>query len=87
MLDFNAVEGNLVLRSRREGDEIKIAGRNCTKKLKKMFIEDKIADKNSVCVLADDIGVVWVEGFGCAHRCRITDQTEKILTINITRGV
>ncbi|MBQ8783152.1 MAG: tRNA lysidine(34) synthetase TilS [Clostridia bacterium] len=87
VLDFNTVEGNLVLRSRREGDEIKIAGRNCTKKLKKMFIEEKIADKNSVCVLADDNGVVWVEGFGCAHRCRITDKTENILTINITRGV
>ncbi len=87
VLDFNTVEGSLILRSRREGDEIKIAGRNCTKKLKKLFIEEKIADKNSVCVLADDLGVVWVEGFGCAYRCRITDETEKVLTINITRGV
>ncbi len=86
VLDFDTVVGSLTLRSRREGDEIKIAGRNCTKKLKKMFIEEKIADKNSVCVLADDSGVVWVEGFGCAHRCRITDKTEKVLTINITRG-
>lgn len=87
VLDFNAVEGNLILRSRREGDEIKIAGRNCTKKLKKMFIEEKIVDKNSVCVLSDDSGVVWVEGFGCAERCRITDKTEDVLTVNITRGV
>lgn len=87
VLDFGAVNGKLILRSRQEGDEIRIAGRNCTKKLKKMFIEEKIADKNSVCVLADDSGVVWVEGFGCAHRCRITDETDGILTINITRGV
>lgn len=86
VLDFDKLSGSLVFRSRREGDEIKLAGRNCTKKLKKMFIEEKITDKNSVCVLADDSGVAWVEGFGCAHRCRITEQTENVLTINIVRG-
>lgn len=87
VLDYDKLEGNVSLRSRREGDEIKIAGRNCTKKLKKMFIEEKIADKNSVCVLADDKGVAWVEGFGCAHRCRITEETENVLAIRIKRGV
>ncbi len=87
VLDFDKIEGSLILRSRVEGDEIKIAGRNCTKKLKKMFIENHIIDKNSVCVMADDKGVVWVEGFGCAERCRITDKTQKILEVNIIRGV
>lgn len=87
VLDFDKLSGTLALRSRREGDEITLAGRNCTKKLKKMFVEEKITDKNSVCVLCDDEGVAWVEGFGCAHRCRITDETEKVLKVNITRGV
>ena len=87
VLDFDKLSGAPVLRSRREGDEIKLAGRNCTKKLKKMLVEEKITDKNSVCVLCDDEGVAWVEGFGCAHRCRITDETKKVLRVNITRGV
>ncbi len=87
VLDFQRIIGTPVLRSRREGDEITLAGRNCTKKLKKLFIEEKITDKNSICVLCDDEGVVWVEGFGCAHRCRITDETQEVLRIKITRGV
>lgn len=87
VLDYGAVSGNLTLRSRREGDEIRIAGRNCTKKLKKLFIEAKIEDKNSVCVLADDKGIVWVEGFGCAERCKITTDTKSVLKIEIFRGV
>lgn len=81
MLDFDCIVGQLTLRSRKTGDEIRIAGRNCTKKIKKLFTEAKIADKNSVLILSDDIGVVWVEGFGCAERCKISDNTIKILKI------
>lgn len=81
VLDFEKISGQLVLRSRMPGDEIRIAGRNCTKSLKKLFTEAKIADKNRVCVLADDSGVVWVEGFGCAERCKISDDTQKVLKV------
>lgn len=87
VLDFSAIVGNLVLRSRKEGDEIRIAGRNCTKKIKKLLTEAKIADKNSVCILADTLGPVWVEGFGCAERCKITHETKNVLRIEIKRGV
>ncbi len=87
VLDYNSIVGKLVLRSRREGDEIKIAGRNCTKKIKKMLTEEKIEDKNSVCVLADDSGPVWVEGFGCAERCKITNNTPTVLKITVVKDV
>ncbi len=83
MLDFDSTVGDLILRSRREGDEIKIAGRNCTKKIKKLLTEAKVKDKNAVCILADDEGPVWVEGFGCAQRCEITQNTAKVLKISI----
>lgn len=79
VLDYDCIVGQLVLRSRKPDDEIRIPGRNCTKKLKKLFTEAKITDKNSVCVLADDSGVVWVEGFGCAERCKISDNTKNVL--------
>lgn len=81
MLDYDSIVGQPVLRSRKSGDEIRIAGRNCTKQLKKLFTEGKITDKNSVCILADDLGVAWVEGFGCAERCKISDNTKKILKV------
>ena len=82
VLDYDSIIGNLVLRSRKSGDEIRIAGRNCTKTVNKLFTEAKIKDKNSVILLCDSIGPVWIEGFGCAQRCRITNKTENILKIN-----
>ncbi len=82
VLDYDSVVGQLTLRSRLAGDKIRIANRNCTKQLKKMFTEDKITDKNSVCVLADELGVVWVQGYGCAERCKINKKTKKMLKIN-----
>ncbi len=81
VLDFNCIVGQLTLRSRESGDSIKLAGRNCTKTLKKLFTEEKITDKNGICVLADELGIVWVEGFGCAERCKISDKTDKILKV------
>ena len=81
VLDFDRIIGKPGLRSRQSGDEIRIAGRNCTKKIKKLLTEAKIKDKNSVIILCDEKGPVWVEGFGCAHRCRITDKTENVLKI------
>ena len=86
VLDFERIVGKLTLRSRCEGDEIKIAGRNCTKKIKKLFVEAKIADKNAVCILADENGPVWVEGFGCAERCKVTKNTSVILKADVKRG-
>ncbi len=87
VLDYSSVSGEIKLRSRKVGDEIRIANRNCTKTLKKLFTEAKIIDKNSVAVLADDNGVLWVEGFGCDERCKISRDTQKVLKINIKRGV
>ena len=81
VLDYDRIIGKLVLRSRKSGDEIRIAGRNCTKTVKKLFTEAKIKDKNSVVLLCDSLGPVWIEGFGCAQRCRITEKTENVLKI------
>lgn len=56
--------GNVVVRSRQSGDSIRLPGG--TKSLKKLFIDRKIpADRRGfVAVVADDMGVLAVEGFG-----------------------
>lgn len=58
------LRGRLMVRSRREGDSIRLSGG--TKSLKKRMIDCKIsADRRSrIPVLADDGGVVWVQPFG-----------------------
>ena len=56
--------GEVFLRSRVSGDEIRLTGG--VKRLKKLFIDKKIpaARRSRVPVIADGNGVLWVEGFG-----------------------
>lgn len=65
--------GDLCLRSRTAGDEIRLnAG---TKTLKKLFIDRKIpaAQREQIPVLADDLGVIGVYGIGI-HLDRLPEQ-------------
>lgn len=81
VLDFDCINGSLVLRNRRAGDRMKCAGSSCTKTLKKLFTEKHIENRNSLPILCDSEGVLWVQGIGCADRCKITEETTKILLI------
>ena len=83
--DFDKIKGTAIIRSRREGDKADIHGG--TKTLKKLFIEEKIpAEKrNSVAVISDDEGVLWIEGLGAEKRARTSEKTTKIAAIKICR--
>ncbi len=81
VLDYDAVVGKCVLRNRRSGDRIRLAGSSCTKTLKKLFSEKHFESRNSLMILADEKGILWVEKSGCADRAKITEKTEKILLI------
>lgn len=81
VLDYDSIVGHAVLRNRRPGDKIKLAGSSCTKTLKKLFNEKHIENRNGVPVLADEFGICWVQGLGCADRCKIKPETDKILII------
>ncbi|MCL1829436.1 MAG: tRNA lysidine(34) synthetase TilS [Oscillospiraceae bacterium] len=61
-----SVCGKISVRCRRGGDEIRILGRNCTKSLKKLFSDAKIprAKRESIPVIADEVKVLAVYGFG-----------------------
>ena len=65
-LPRDEAEGELVLRARQTGDTILLPGREGTKTLKKLFIDEKIPrrQRERVPVLADRAGVIAVAGFG-----------------------
>jgi len=67
----DSICGNIFVKSRLTGEKIRLAGRNCTKTLKKLFSEAKLndADKTLVPVFYDEKGVIAVSGFGIAERC------------------
>ncbi len=83
-LDCDTIGTQLVFRNRRAGDEITLAGRP-RKLLKKLFNERKIPvwERSRLLVLADENGVLWVEGIGCDVRCAPTPQTKQILQITV----
>ena len=81
VLDYDVVAECAVLRNRRPGDKIRLAGSSCTKTLKKLFNEKHVDGRNNLMILADNEGVLWVEKLGCADRAKITEKTEKILLI------
>ena len=82
--DYDKIRGKAILRSRRTGDKADIHGG--TKTLKKLFIEEKIPfeKRSSVIVIADDDGVIWIEGLGASRRARLSESTEKIAAIKIS---
>ena len=86
LIPCDKIEGNLVLRSRCEGDEIKIKNRP-TKRIKKLFIEEKIPKQHreKIPVIADDKKVFAVSGFGGDERYRAKDGDE-IIEIEIKKG-
>ncbi|MCQ2484344.1 MAG: tRNA lysidine(34) synthetase TilS [Clostridia bacterium] len=81
VVDFDCIVGKCIIRNRRAGDKMRLAGSDCTKTLKKLFNEKHLENRNSLAVLADENGILWVQSLGCADRCKIKKETQKILLI------
>ena len=81
-LDCDTIGTQLVFRNRRAGDAITLSGRP-RKSLKKLLNELKIPvwERSRLLILADENGVLWVEGIGCDVRALPTPQTQRVLTI------
>lgn len=83
LIDCDKIKGNLFLRTRRQGDEFTFYKRNITKSLKKLFNElgVPVEERDSIPVLCDDDGVVWIYSVGVCKRCHITDYSSNIICV------
>ncbi len=81
--DYDKISGIALIRSRLDGDKIKLEKRNCTKSLKKLFNEKgiPIEDRNKKTIISDSEGLLWIDGFGCADRCKINEKTSRVCII------
>lgn len=70
-LKHEKIQGTITVTEKRDGDRVRLAGRNCTKTLKALFQERKLSEDQrlAVPVIRDDAGVLAVLGFGMAERC------------------
>ena len=83
--DYDTMVGNLETGTRKPGDRMHLCNGAGTKPLKKLFQERDVppGEREQRVVLRDEAGIVWLEGFGCAHRCRITDRTKTVLAVRL----
>ncbi len=82
-LDCDKIVGKPILRTRHSGDSIRLINRGCSKTLNKLYNECKIPTelRDSLPVISDDLGVVWIYGIGVSSRCAISKKTKKIFKI------
>ena len=78
--------GNIFVKSRGEGEKIRLAGRNCTKTLKKLFSEARLngEGKALIPVVYDDGGPIAIYGFGIAERC-VPQRGDSVLRLTIRK--
>ncbi len=86
--DYDKISNTLILRPRQEGDFIQINNKGGTKKIKDLFIDEKIPkeNRNKIPLIADGSHVVWVIGGRISEAYKINEKTKTIIEINIYGG-
>ena len=83
-LDYDKIQGGIVLRNRLRGDRIKPAGASRTRELRKILQERLPKEKRVIsAVIADELGVIWSECAGIADRVKPDENTGILLKIEV----
>ena len=81
-LDYDKIQGGIVLRNRLRNDRIKPAGSTHTKELRKLLQERLPKEKRGIsAVIADSAGVIWSECAGIADRVKPDGSTKNFMII------
>lgn len=80
-MDYDKIQGTLCLRCRQSGDYFHAAGRGVGKSIKKWMNEWHIPShlRDSYPVLCDEVGAIWIPGYGCDERVSVTEDTKHFL--------
>lgn len=84
-VDYSKIKGNIKIRNRKKSDFMIPFGMNGKKKLKDIFIDNKIPleDRDKQIILEDDEKIIWLENYRISNQCRTDYNTKKILTISL----
>lgn len=83
-LDYDKIIGTMILRNRRNGDKIRLAGRNFTSSVKKLInAQIKPDERPFLHFIDDECGTVFAEKIGIADRVKPDKNTANILEITI----
>ena len=81
------MDGNLLLRTRRDGDYIILDDKGSRKKLKDFFIDKKIPreERSRVCLLARGSEVIWIVGYRLNAAYKVNKDSKHIFHTDICK--
>lgn len=84
--DFDKINGNIVIRYRKNGDKIIPLGLNGSKKVKDIFIDMKIPKekRDHIPILEFDGNIAWIIGVKLSDKYKIDSNTRKIIKIQFS---
>jgi tRNA(Ile)-lysidine synthase len=87
LLDVDAIDGPLVVRSRRPGDRLRPLGLGGSKKLQDILVDAKVpsGERDSVPIIADRLGIVWVAGQCIDERVAVSGKTRRVVRLRARR--
>ena len=88
-IDSNSLQPPLQVRSRRPGDRLQPLGlKGHSMKLSDFMINVKLPHRarDGWPLVVSEGQIVWVPGFRLAHSCRVTDQTQSTVHMQLSRG-
>jgi len=87
LVDLDRIVPPLVVRPRRAGDTFRPLGAPGQRKLKRFFIDCKVAaaNRDHIPLIMDQTGIVWVVGLRIDERVRITPATRRALKLSASR--
>lgn len=86
--DYDKIKNTILVRTRREGDYIQIDSAGNKKKIKSLFIDEKIPRelRELLPLVADGSHIMWVIGGRMSEAYKIDEETKVILEINLDGG-
>lgn len=81
--DYDKIKGNLIVRTRKNGDYIVPLGLQGSKKIKELFIDCKVPreKRDSVPIICDGDNIVWIVGYKMSEIYKVDNNTKKILKL------
>lgn len=86
--DYDKIKNTVLIRTRLKGDYIEIDAKGSKKKIKSLFIDDKIPreERDYLPLIADGSHIMWIVGGRMSEGYKISGDTKLILEISLDGG-
>lgn len=83
LIDKDRIKGNLIVRSYQGSEKIRLQGNGFTSTVKKLLASVPAENRQSVPIISDDMGAIFVAGHGVSERVSCSENTSVALKINV----